>query len=221
MDVKWYLILFAAIIWFIISITALIYATDWLYNERFIPLLAPKTTCNRSYLIQSWIYDVYGTNNCPQPTNSVEVVNNILYAKNLVQSGQCCSFGDLLTRINFPEVYIGQRLRRFTDVELNSKPYVINSTKTSYNFVCGICTYGQTYQLIKIQDNKYFFDFNTNYIIYFNEVGQILSIVNNGVLVVQRVNNELVVYDNTDTFAVVMSLIDQEGGFQPLAIESY
>jgi len=222
--IKWYLIWLAIVIWFIISITALTYATDWLYNERFVGLKTPSSydICNRSYLIQSWIFDVSGSNNCPSPENSVEVMDNVLYAKPLVNNGICCSFSnDNMVRVVYPEVYIGQRLRRFTDNELNQSTFVVNSTKTSYNFVCKICTSGLTYQLIKLVDNKYFLNMDINYNVYFNNIGQILSITNNGVLVVQRIDNQLVVYDSSDTVAVVMTLIDQEGGFQPLAVESY
>jgi hypothetical protein len=227
MEIKWYLILFATILWFIISITALTYAINWQYNQRFVGLSTPTeaSVCNRNFVIQSWIYDVYGSNQCPQPQNSVITVDNVLYSKNLVSSSSvsqnCCSFGDVLTRVDFPEVYIGQRGHRFTDNELNTRSFVVNANKTSYSFVCGICIPHQTYQLNHIEGNRYYFTYDNQYNVYFTNSGFILTIVRNGDVLAERINNQLVLYDNSDTIAVIMTAIEAEGGFQPLAVETY
>lgn len=222
LELRWYVILCAVLLWLVISISALVYAVSWQQNLHTPSLLPPAgyDTCDRNFVLQAWIYNLASSNSCPIPSNGVVVINNVLYQKPLIHEGSCCYFSEVdLTRVPFPDVYIGQASAVFTDVELNSQSFVANSTRSSYSYLCQVCN-SLTYQLILIDSNQYYILSSPIYHVYFDSTGFILSVTRNGTVVAQGAGPyQLVVYDTNDRIVIDLANINNKFGFQPLAVE--
>lgn len=223
-QLRWYVILCAVLLWLVITVSALIYAISWQQNSQMPTLPIPTGTdiCSRDFVLQSWIYDFNssgGSNSCPPSTNGVIVINNVLYHKPLLRNDNCCYFSETnLVRVTYPPIYIGQTATVFTDVELNTKPYLVNITKTSYSYYCPVCT-EFTYQLVLVGDNRYSVAELPNYAVYFGADGYIISITRNAVVVAERsTGTNITVYDMVDRTLNDLAAINNKSGFQPLAV---
>lgn len=216
-NVSWPIILIGSLLWLIMAFTAIIYGISYTSRNTLLNNELIDTNCNREYVKQAWIYDITQNASCPILNNDLIVINNFLFQRGLEKNGNCCFFNDTLTEILYPTTYIGDPNIIYTDAQLNQKPYLVNSQKTTITMYCPVCT-SNTVILQKISDTQYFLQSNAYMQVKFQS-NKIVQVTNNGIIEASLIDNKLVASGsaNTDTIKIV-NINNRLIGFQPLPV---